>query len=587
MNKQVKNLQGRQFSQLLVLSFARTDARRKAFWLCRCLLCETEKEFRADTLKKLVNCGCDKTSVVEKRRETNRRKFGTDTPAQSQIIKDKMRETIRERYGTDSVTQTEMFKQKTKQTYMNKYGVEWGVQASEIKQKIAATNLSKFGVKNPMQSDVIQKKAQETNIKKYGTPYPSQNHYIKQKTQGTNISRYGVSSTFQDKIIKEKIQQTMLRRYGVEYPLQSQTIKETVKKTTLSRYGVEHAMQNHTIRDRQRPHFREFRILLEDPEYLKKRLQTENAYQIAETLGISDTTVSRYARLHGINDGFRSNLERSVSEWLDTLGLEFRTDRSILSGYEIDRFCQTKMIGIEINGLSSHSEILGSKDKHYHKWKLDRCKEKGIHLITIFEDEWYYRQDAVKTVITTQLGLQTKGCGARQLSITSIEPAASHPFFERYHVQGSSRFSYVVGAFHDNEMVAAMAFGHPTRQSKYQHELKRYCTSGRIHAGVASRMFQYFIHNVNPVSVVTFCDNRFFVGKSYSSMGFMYDGEISPDYQYTDDYRTRHHKSKFRLSRLQKLFEDTQGKTEWQIMRENGYDRIWDCGKSRYVWRTK
>jgi len=27
-------------------------------------------------------------------------------------------------------------------------------------------------------------------------------------------------------------------------------------------------------------------------------------------------------------------------------------------------------------------------------------------------------------------------------------------------------------------------------------------------------------------------------------------------------------------------------KTEWQIMQELGYDRIWDCGHLKYEWQT-
>src|SRR6185437_10693111 len=29
---------------------------------------------------------------------------------------------------------------------------------------------------------------------------------------------------------------------------------------------------------------------------------------------------------------------------------------------------------------------------------------------------------------------------------------------------------------------------------------------------------------------------------------------------------------------------DCGERTEWEVMKELGYDRIWDCGKTRYVW---
>jgi hypothetical protein len=152
-------------------------------------------------------------------------------------------------------------------------------------------------------------------------------------------------------------------------------------------------------------------------------------------------------------------------------------------------------------------------------------------------------------------------------------------------VQGSSHFSTCYGAFHDEHLVAIMGFGHPTRQSIYECELKRFCSNGKIYPGIASKLFQTFIREQNPQSIISFCDKRYFVGKSYDILGFRNDGEIPPDYSYTNDYRTRHHKSKFKLKRLQKIAGfPIEGKTEWQIMQEMGYDRIWDCGKIRYVW---
>lgn len=34
-----------------------------------------------------------------------------------------------------------------------------------------------------------------------------------------------------------------------------------------------------------------------------------------------------------------------------------------------------------------------------------------------------------------------------------------------------------------------------------------------------------------------------------------------------------------------KIGKNNPNKTEWQIMKENGYDRIWDCGKIKWIWK--
>jgi len=71
---------------------------------------------------------------------------------------------------------------------------------------------------------------------------------------------------------------------------------------------------------------------------------------------------------------------------------EIRKDRKILNGREIDIYLPDLKIGIEFNGLYWHS-ITENNDKKYHLSKYIQCKDKGILLIQIFEDEWkFYRK---------------------------------------------------------------------------------------------------------------------------------------------------------------------------------------------------
>jgi hypothetical protein len=41
---------------------------------------------------------------------------------------------------------------------------------------------------------------------------------------------------------------------------------------------------------------------------------------------------------------------------------------------------------------------------------------------------------------------------------------------------------------------------------------------------------------------------------------------------------------KHKLSKKLSIFD--ANKTEWDNMIVNGYDRIWDCGNRKFVWRT-
>lgn len=79
------------------------------------------------------------TDVQSRKKETSRKKWGTDNPMQSEVVKDKLRKTVRERYGVDNTFQMEEFDEKRKSTNLKKYGVEHHLQNPEIKSKLIRT----------------------------------------------------------------------------------------------------------------------------------------------------------------------------------------------------------------------------------------------------------------------------------------------------------------------------------------------------------------------------------------------------------------------------------------------------------------
>ncbi|HEC67144.1 MAG TPA: hypothetical protein ENI23_17845 [bacterium] len=71
------------------------------------------------------------------------------------------------------------------------------------------------------------------------------------------------------------------------------------------------------------------------------------------------------------------------------------SERGIIPPYELDIFFLKKNLAIEYCGLYWHSENGGRKNKNYHQNKMLRCHEKGIRLITIFEDEYLEDREGV------------------------------------------------------------------------------------------------------------------------------------------------------------------------------------------------
>lgn len=76
--------------------------------------------------------------VLEKIKETNRKKFGSDWYLQTDDYKRKTKETL-EQYGVTNVFQLKEVKDKIKQTNLERYGVEYNMQNKEVRNKVDIT----------------------------------------------------------------------------------------------------------------------------------------------------------------------------------------------------------------------------------------------------------------------------------------------------------------------------------------------------------------------------------------------------------------------------------------------------------------
>ena len=77
--------------------------------------------------------------------------------------------------------------------------------------------------------------------------------------------------------------------------------------------------------------------------------------------------------------------------------------RNIINPYEIDIFLPELKLGFEFNGLYWHSDKY--KNLEYHKNKQKAALENNIKLYNIYEDDWIYKSDIVKSNILKLLNL--------------------------------------------------------------------------------------------------------------------------------------------------------------------------------------
>jgi len=264
----------------------------------------------------------------------------------------------------------------------------------------------------------------------------------------------------------------------------------------------------------------------------------------------------------------------------------------IIPPYELDILIPSKNIAIEYCGLYWHSENNG-KDKNYHLDKLKQCQEKGIRLITIFEDEWIHKQNIVMSSLKNILNISNpQKVYARNCEIREINTKTKDIFLNENHLQGKDSSSIKLGATHNRELVSVMTFskgsiakGGKTKEGIW--ELNRFCskTDYRI-IGIASKLFKHFVNKYNPTEVYSYSDRRWFNGNLYINLGFKFEHHSLPNYWYVLGDK-RIHRFNFRKNVLEnKLTNFNPTLSEWRNMQNNGYDRIWDCGNTKWIWRN-
>jgi hypothetical protein len=257
-------------------------------------------------------------------------------------------------------------------------------------------------------------------------------------------------------------------------------------------------------------------------------------------------------------------------------------DKTVLNPLELDLYLPEYNIAIEINGLYWHSETCG-KNKWYHKYKMDKCREKNIRLIHIFEDEWVDKQEIVIQRILSKLNLN-KPKYARNFIVKEIDNKTAKEFLNLHHIQGyGSNSAYHYGLI-DNEskLHAVMTFNNLSIAKGSKHidgvyELNRYASIGNIIGG-ASKLMKKFITTISPTKIISYSDLRWNTGNLYEKLGFKFSGNTLPNYFYVKGL------SRIHRFKLRKKENEPKDITEKELREQQGYHRIWDCGNSKWVW---
>jgi len=407
--------------------------------------------------------------------------------------------------------------------------------SESTKEKRKGTTIQKWGVDNVAKSEITKKKQEETNLKKWGYKSTFQNPEVREKYKETSINKWGVDHFFKTDEFKLKTKKYYLEKWGVDHQLKIEEVKDKIKETCQIKYGVETYLNTKHSRD-------------------------------------------------SIKSYNRSKYEDQISEFLTENNIDHITsERDVINPLLLDIFIPKFNLAIEFNGLYWHSEFKKEKDYHLNKTKL--CKERGIHLLHIWEDDWKNRKEVLKSIIlnkcnSSQEKLYSRKC--KIVNITNRELVSN--FLNKNHIQGYSNYSSAIGLIYNDELVSLMTFGFRWINGKKEYELLRFCNKLNVKVlGSGSKLFNYFIENNNEInSIKTYTDLSLFSGGVYSKMGFVFEKNSGINYWWVVNGLRKHRFGYNKRKLVSMGFDSTL--TEVQIMHSQNYYRIWGCGQDKWIW---
>lgn len=496
-------------------------------------------------------CSMSDLEIITKRNKksikTNLKKWGVKNPSMSEEVKNKIRKTSMEKWGVDNYTKSEDYKKKVTELNLKKWGKEWYFQTDDYREKKQKTIEEKWNGNHPTKSESVKKKREKTNLRKWGV-----SNYSKSEFFQLEMKKYFNSSKFfksikTQKENRQKSEFEFWKNYS-DHKLLSIDANELkmICSSCCSEFSI-------------------FKQLL----YLRKR---------------SDIKIC--TRCNPTNGKNISYLEKEVLDFIKSNYSGEIIENHKIERCEMDIYLPYLKLGFEFNGLWYHGEMF--KEKVYHKNKIDFFEERGIEIFNIWEDQWKYKKEIIKSMIINKIG-DSKKIWARRCQIREVSNKDCVEFLDNNHIQGSVNSKIRLGLYFNEELISLMTFGKLRKplgnSDKFgEYELIRFCNRiGFSVVGGASKLLKRFIKDYFPKKILSYADRSYSNGKLYSNLGFDLISKTDPNYWWVKG-GIRNYRYSFRKDILVKRGYD-KNLSESDIMKSIGYYKLWDCGNLKFEYR--
>lgn len=492
--------------------------------------------------------------------------------------------------------------QKRSETYFNKTGYHHNFQNPENLKKQKQTCLERYGVEYYHLTEEFQEKSKQTKKERYG----DENFNNRDKAKETNLEKYGVQCTFNRPEIIEKIKkeskeigsyiyfnkeqanETIKKKYGEHREKIMEKVSETAWKTRIK--NIEDLLKEYNITDLKLIDCKDkswwiFKCLKCNEEFIIER-------QMFDIRLKGKQIICNICHPYREDMDDTSQDEEELREFIKANYTgKIVSTRNEIYPLEIDIYLPDLKLGFEYNGLYWHSTAKNS-NTIYHQIKTDKCEAKGIHLIHIWEDDWKYKKDIVKSRILNLLG-QSKKIYARNCILKEINYQEKHEFLENNHIQGDCTSKVNLGLYYKNELISIMTLGNyrfnkdKKETPKDCYELLRFCNKCEYTViGGASKLFKYFLIKWNPIKIGSYADRCWTTTLKpslYENLGFKKEKTAYFNYWYFGKLGIRENRINYQKWKLIQEGYDPN-KTEYEIMLERGYFRIYGAGEMKFVY---
>lgn len=527
----------------------------------------------------------------EASKQTSLRKYGVENPSQSKTVLAKRKQTCKDRYGADSVVQSDYFKEKASKTLMENYGVDSPFQSELIRQRAKQRCVERFGADNVFKLDYYQQYATNRRRQIYGADYYSQTAKYKKFIKDFYVSK--TTEYWSD--VANKRKDTNLQRYGCEFTSSIPEVKQQIKNTNILRYGAEtYLISSQGIKERKLRQYDKFvsDLRAKSIELLTVKNNIINTHDditlkclvCGTEWSMPQTLCSQLCTCPQCYHELGSREEKQFVDLIKTLidnEKIIENDRTVLEGKELDVYIPTLKLAFEFNGNYWHSDAFDRIDKNYHLAKTQLCAQKGIRLVHIFEYQWFNKRKQIEYFLESLLCSKPTIVYARKCNVIELTNDQFNDFINQYHLQGSVNCSTRLGLVFNNRIVAVAGFT-KSRFVKNEIELVRYCTLPKYRiVGGLQKILKHTTFN----SVISYVDYSHFDGSGFINAGFEILSYSTPNYVWINNNRvyTRYQTQKHMLKKILQNNYDP-AKSETDNMRDANYVRVFDCGNIKLRW---